>query len=68
LTEVRRDNEEQHRDKTSQFDKREAILKEEILDKKKKETELYMHIDKLEKELEVAAHEQDLLTKNVKDL
>lgn len=40
----------------SQFEKREANLKEEILEKKKKETELYMQIDRLEKELEVAAH------------
>lgn len=35
-----------------------------MLEKKKKETELYLHIDRLEKELEVAAHEQDLLRKN----
>lgn len=48
---MRREHEELQRDKLAQFEKRESILQEEILEKKKKETELYMRIDKLEKDL-----------------
>lgn len=36
------------RDKMNQFEKRENLLKEEILDQKRKETELHMKIDQME--------------------
>ena len=49
------------RQKQAQSDRREAALKQEILEKKKKETELYMRIDKLEKDMEVALHQKSLL-------